>query len=82
MVYGTDHWFLKPSIWQLMPQTRRDTLLDLVLRSEDHIATKCPISIFDVARASLVGDLKNIIDVTRNKAYVQTLIETESVKLA
>jgi len=50
MINGTDHWFLRPSIWRAIPKARQDALLERHLETKDDIRSPAPWSIFDDLR--------------------------------
>ena len=81
MLYGSDHWFIKPSTWLCLPARRREILCDIIRNSDDHIGTKCELSIFDATRIQLIEELKIFLLETPDNAFIQSLIANEGSKL-
>jgi hypothetical protein len=81
MLYGSDHWFIKPSTWLCLPARRRELLCEIIGNSDDHIGTKCELSIFDAARIQLIEKLKTVQLETPDNAFIQSLLANECSKL-
>ncbi len=81
MLYGSDHWFIKPSAWLCLPARRRELLCEIIRNSDNNIGTKCELSIFDAARIQLIEELKTILLETADNAFIQSLIANEGSKL-
>lgn len=57
MIYGTDHWFLKPSIWNEIPNKRKELILTKMWDLRYNVGHNNDLSIFDSIRRS--GTLPN-----------------------
>jgi hypothetical protein len=55
MVHGTDHWFLRPSVWNLIPSERRELILRDVLDTSRNIGMEYERSIFDGLRTHFLA---------------------------
>ena len=60
MVYGSDHWFIRPSSWEAMSDTRKTALCDAIseLRS---LSEEVPFSILDDARSRIITEIKRAL---------------------
>ena len=54
MVNGTDHWFIKPSVWNGIPVGRRSRILEDILHDAYNIGHPYPRSIFDSLREEML----------------------------
>lgn len=54
MINGTDQWWVKPSIWDALPQDRQLKLIDLMIDCGQNIGDECELSIFDDIRKDLL----------------------------
>ena len=50
MIRGTDHWFIKPSVWRAIPAARQRALLAEMQKTSHGIGTPLTLSIFDDMR--------------------------------
>lgn len=62
MIHVTDHWYIKPSIWDRIPKNRRRKILNDILNTKYGLFDKYNISIFDQTRKHML----NIIDTEGN----------------
>lgn len=62
MINGTDHWFIRPSVWKEIPDPRQQEILDDILDDRFSIAAPFPRSIFDQFRTEAIklAPLQNI----------------------
>jgi hypothetical protein len=76
MVHGTDHWFLKPSVWDEIPQHRQDVILQDILDTSFNIGQEYKGSIFDGLR-------RQMLDMNRDdkRSEVQQYLAFERNKL-
>ncbi|TDS25873.1 hypothetical protein BY453_1445 [Halanaerobium congolense] len=58
MIHATDHWYIKPSVWDKIPENRRRKILNDILNSKKGLFTNYNISIFDQTREHIL----NILD--------------------
>jgi hypothetical protein len=60
MVFGSDHWFIRPSAWEAMSDARQQALCDSIMTLES-IFDEVPFSILDGARQSVVDEIKRVL---------------------
>lgn len=56
MIRGTDHWFIRPSVWSAIPDERKERILDSISDISVGIEADLPISIFDGLRRVAIRD--------------------------
>lgn len=54
MIFGSDHWFMQPSKWHTLPDSRKEILLADILQSKESFLEMNPLSIFDKARKTFI----------------------------
>lgn len=54
MIFGSDHWFIRPSKWHTLPEDRKGILLADILQSKESFIEMYPLSIFDEARKTFI----------------------------
>jgi hypothetical protein len=54
MVHGSDHWFLQPSVWKRIPQTRAEKILGDIADLSRNIGMEYERSIFDERRSEFL----------------------------
>lgn len=62
MVYGSDHWFIKPSIWNSLPDERKNRIIEAISKTDRNIGSDFSISIFDDLRKQFVNIAKQELD--------------------
>jgi len=82
MLFGSDHWFIRPSVWLRLPPERQEKLCNLIRDSDDHIGTQCQFSIFDAARRILLNELRSGLRGMTDEDFIMGIIAEESAKLA
>ncbi|MHA8018666.1 hypothetical protein ACX94F_01240 [Stenotrophomonas hibiscicola] len=55
MIFGTDQWYLRPSIWNTLPTSRQESILRLIWNPRRNIAEECPLSVFDALRKEILS---------------------------
>jgi hypothetical protein len=58
MLHVTDHWFLRPSVWNRSPKDRRANILAELKHSDASAINWTRFSIFDEIRANLLDELE------------------------
>ncbi|MCZ7604001.1 MAG: hypothetical protein M5R37_14150 [Melioribacteraceae bacterium] len=58
MLYGSDHWFLKPSIWDKITPVIQMDIAKSIANIEKDIGHPCDISIFNELRKIILNDLE------------------------
>ena len=54
MVYGSDHWFIRPSAWEALPPGRRSAILEMVMSPDYNIGSEVPLSVLDGPRRTII----------------------------
>ena len=54
MVNQTDHWFIKPSEWNILPKKRQSEILQLIMNDHSSLGFECSVSILDSARLEII----------------------------
>jgi hypothetical protein len=57
MINGSDHWFIRPSVWNQLPEGRKQAVLDAIFQP-DNIAFETPLSVFDEVREKLLRKME------------------------
>lgn len=81
MVNGTDQWYIKPSVWNALPDERKEAILSAMFECEQNIGEEYGLSIFDEARNSLLLMLKTNFEPTQDKTYLD-FVESQKKKMA
>lgn len=69
MVNGTDQWYLKPSIWKTLTDSRQSSILSDILSCQQNIGEEYGISIFDELRTAFLLTLKENEEPTQDAKY-------------
>lgn len=59
MAYGSDHWFIKPSIWEKIPIERQQIIIKEISKTDKCIFDPFPKSIFDDLRKKFISLAKS-----------------------
>ena len=59
MVYGSDHWFIRPSVWDKIPNERQKLILEGISKEDKCIFDDLSLSIFDDLRKDLINLAKS-----------------------
>lgn len=81
MVYGSDHWFIRPSAWAAIPEPRRSLILKAIDNVDYNISDEPPFSILDEARRRLIAYLRDHLDETDDKKAALRHLAIEEAKL-
>jgi hypothetical protein len=57
MIYGSDHWFLKPSVWEQINPATQQEILNGIERTDKNIGYPCEYSIFNELRQQFLSEL-------------------------
>ncbi len=82
MLFGTDHWFLKPSEWNRIDEPRRQEICRLVNSDQFDISREADISVLDHMRIILIDSARENVNAGIDKDHFTDLIAHESSKLA
>jgi len=74
MVYGPDHWFIRPSEWSCLPAERQHSILHSMTWDELDIGNTFPLSILDSVR-------RRTLETPEAKAEPQRVFQLEADKL-
>jgi hypothetical protein len=81
MCHGSDHWFMTPSEWRVISESRKQATLDLILNSELSIADPVEFSILDTARKRIIGFIEESLAAgtvpDHDVSMVKALLERE-----
>lgn len=80
MVNGTDQWYLKPSVWNALPDCRKTAILDSIIECKQHIGEEYGLSIFDDIRTTLLLRLQEEEELTQKSPY-RKIIESQKAKM-
>ena len=53
MIHGTDHWFIRPSAWERIPEARRRAIRARLVEPLS-LAERAPFSVLDDARRHII----------------------------
>jgi len=83
MLHGSDHWFLKPSIWAALPPERQAKILEAITATEGNIGFSSAFSIFDDLRRWLIEEIsRTVADMgEEERAASLRVLEAERAKL-
>jgi len=81
MVYGSDHWFIRPSAWEAIPESRRSLILKAIMSDDYNIGDVPPFSILDDARRTVIGYVREHIGETDDYAAALEQLAIEEAKL-
>jgi hypothetical protein len=81
MVYGSDHWFIRPSAWEAIPESRRSLILKAIISDDYNIGDVPPFSILDDARRTVIGYVREHIGETDDYAAALEQLAIEEAKL-
>lgn len=83
MLHSTDHWFIRPSVWNGLPELRKRSILSALGRSI-HQNSLCwiPYSIFDEVRTSILNDLSDAIQESKQTPGQIEFFAGESRKIS
>ncbi|MFI8667463.1 hypothetical protein ACIGGE_13615 [Qipengyuania sp. NPDC077410] len=80
MVHGTDHWYLPPSLWASLTQTRQTEIEQLIQSEEFAVDVDPAPSIFDNLRLLMLRELEGQQN-TENRSRVDQIVAEERAKL-
>ena len=55
LCHGSDHWFIAPSNWHAIPESRQQAVLERILDPNPSIATPVEFSVLDSSRRKIIG---------------------------
>jgi len=67
MIHGTDHWFIRPSVWAKIPEERQKKILGELDKVNKSIKSQCPYSILDDSRNKAIMNVERILESEREK---------------
>lgn len=80
MTHGTDHWFMRPSEWDSIPQSRQRLIIDEIDKAGSTIE-EFSHSILDSSRKQMIEALKDRPDPAGKEGSLKRFVEQESAKL-
>lgn len=60
MLYGTDHWFLQPSVWNAIDGMTQQAIYEEIYNSDKNILAEPELMIFKQARLDLINMYRNL----------------------
>ncbi len=75
MVNGTDQWYIKPSVWEVIGDIRKKTILNDIFECKQNIGQEYVFSIFDEIRKEMLATLKEKEEPTDDAQYWQFVKE-------
>jgi hypothetical protein len=82
MVYGSDHWFIRPSIWEHLPRPRQSKILKAVMSVKHNIGSFPRFSVLDPVRRHLIAFvLDHLPEVRSDRELILKRVRGESAKL-
>jgi len=81
MIHGTDHWFLRPSVWNGIPPKRKRLILDKILDVTKGITDVPDFSIFDDLRRNLLDSERKRVNAGEGRQALMEQIRFEEGKL-
>ncbi|NQT32038.1 MAG: hypothetical protein HQ594_00010 [Candidatus Omnitrophica bacterium] len=79
MVRGSDHWFIKPSIWDNLPSTRKNRICTDIMDTRFNTGTIYTLSIFNSIRENAINDY--VANSPNIDPSIQKQMENERKKL-
>lgn len=80
MVLQTDHWFLKPTIWNKKNEKQKEIILEKI-QNYDESALETDVSIFDDIRNILISSAMSQKETSGRESFYNDIIKKESRKL-
>jgi hypothetical protein len=80
MVNGTDQWYIKPSAWEAISDTRKKAILNDLYECKQNIGQEYAFSIFDEIRKEMLTTLKKKEKPTEDGKYWQ-LVKEQRAKM-
>jgi hypothetical protein len=82
MIYGPDHWFIRPSVWNIIEPDKQRLILDSIMDESKSIGSKFGISIFNSVRRKLISLMEERMDGSPNENVLREIVRTEKEKLS
>lgn len=77
MVHGSDHWFIKPSIWNQLKDEFKDNFLDEILDTSKNIGFPFEYSVFNSLRKYIFGKM----EIETFPQNIRNFFEKEKIKI-
>jgi len=81
MLHSTDHWFLRPSVWDMLPSTRQKAVLAEIMSSNTNSWDWTSLSIFDEIRGRLLDEIEAAKPQADRTVNERQVIDAERRKL-
>jgi hypothetical protein len=81
LVNGSDHWFIRASMWHQIPASRRDRILIKIMQADADIGADIDFSILDDARRLILSHVKSALSGGEDPDIVLGIIKNEEAKL-
>jgi hypothetical protein len=80
MVHGSDHWFIKPSVWNHIAKSKQRQILDDIFDFQYNIGHPCSHSIFNDLRQEFIHKMASVDENKLNPSFAE-FIDQEREKL-
>lgn len=80
MVNGTDQWYIKPSVWNALPESRKVKICTDIFENKHDIGSDYEWSIFDELRLFFIKYSEKKEELARNQDYL-TIIKSQYQKM-
>ncbi len=58
MLQSTDHWFLSPTVWETLPEQRKNAILAAISFDDGNAIAQNSHSVFDLIRSRLLDEIE------------------------
>lgn len=80
MINGSDQWYIKPSVWNRLPDERKKILLSDIIECKQNIGGEYKLSILDDMRKNMLAVLAGKEEPTTRKDYID-LVKSQKNKM-
>jgi hypothetical protein len=83
MCRGSDHWFMKPSLWSKIPENRKNAIRKALLQFSKSLRYRVPFSVFDDVRLALISNAEAQLPklTPSERRSTEKLIQRQKAKL-
>ncbi|PGU34114.1 hypothetical protein COD66_12630 [Bacillus cereus] len=81
MLYGSDHWFIKPSVWKGLGNVEQDLILSEMFNLTKDINSPASVSIFNELKSKLIYQVENEIGINELPYPIKLVVQREKEKI-
>ncbi|WP_242245429.1 hypothetical protein [Bacillus cereus group sp. BfR-BA-01330] len=81
MLYGSDYWFIKPSIWKGIEKVKQNLILSEIFNLKNDINSPAPVSIFNELKSRIIKQVESEIGINELPIPIQLVIQREKEKI-